>query len=68
MTGFIQKFTNIQREELPVVLHRGYFLCLLTALMVLRPAREALGMESGLDTVRWLFLGTAFFTLLEIRF
>ena len=65
MTGFFQKFTNVQREEVPVVLVSGFFFfCLLTALMVLRPAREALGMESGLDTVRWLFLGTAFFTLL----
>ncbi len=65
MTGFFQKFTNVQREEVPVVLVSGFFFfCLLTALMVLRPAREALGMESGLDTVRWLFVGTAFFTLL----
>jgi len=61
MKGFIQKFTNVQREEVPVVIASGFFFfCLLTALMVLRPAREALGMESGLDTVRWLFLGTAF--------
>lgn len=65
MKGIIQRFTNIQREEVPIVIASGFFFfCLLTALMVLRPAREALGMESGLDTVRWLFLGTAFFTLL----
>ncbi|MGA1741828.1 MAG: NTP/NDP exchange transporter [Pseudohongiellaceae bacterium] len=65
MKDFIQKFTNIHREEVPVVIASGFFFfCLLTALMLLRPAREALGMESGLDTVRWLFLGTAVFTLL----
>ena len=65
MKNFLQKFTNVKREELPVVIASGFFFfCLLTALMVLRPVREALGMESGLDTVRWLFLGTAFFTLL----
>lgn len=65
MKDFIQKFTNIHREEVPVVIASGFFFfCLLTALMVLRPAREALGMESVLDTVRWLFLGTAVFTLL----
>src|SRR5690606_9476164 len=34
------------------------------ALMMLRPAREALGMRGGLDTVRWLFVGTAIATLL----
>jgi len=65
MKDFIQKFTNIHRDEVPVVIASGFFFfCLLTALMVLRPAREALGMESGLDTVRWLFLGTAVFTLM----
>jgi AAA family ATP:ADP antiporter len=65
MKAFIQKFTNVHNEEVPVVIASGFFFfCLLTALMVLRPAREALGMESGLDTVRWLFLGTAVFTLL----
>jgi len=65
MKDFIQKFTNIHRDEVPIVIASGFFFfCLLTALMVLRPAREALGMESGLDTVRWLFLGTAVFTLL----
>lgn len=65
MAGLLSNFTNVKREELPVVIASGFFFfCLLTALMVLRPVREALGMESGLDTVRWLFLGTAFFTLL----
>src|SRR5690606_6142268 len=37
---------------------------ILTALMVVRPAREALGVEQGIDTVRWLFIGTAVVTLL----
>jgi len=41
-----------------------FFFCILTALMVLRPARDSLGMERGLDSVRWLFVGTAVVTLL----
>ena len=32
--------------------------------MVLRPAREALGMQRGMDEVRWLFVGTVVVTLL----
>src|SRR5690606_6397071 len=40
-----------------------FFFCVLSALMVIRPAREALGMRSGLDSVRWLFVGTAVVTL-----
>src|SRR3569832_1344434 len=31
--------------------------------MVLRPAREALGLQRGIETVRWLFIGTAVVTL-----
>lgn len=27
--------------------------------MMLRPAREALGMQRGMDEIRWLFVGTA---------
>jgi ATP:ADP antiporter, AAA family len=42
----------------------AFFFCVLTALMVLRPAREALGMQRGIDAVRWLFIGTAVVTLL----
>ena len=40
-----------------------YFFFVLTALMVLRPARDAIGMSGGLDAVRWLFIGTALVTL-----
>ena len=40
------------------------FFCVLTALMVVRPAREALGMQRGIEAVRWLFIGTVVVTLL----
>ncbi|AMN48396.1 MFS transporter [Steroidobacter denitrificans] len=56
---------NIRREEaVPVLLAVFFFFCILTALMVLRPARDALGMQRGIETVRWLFIGTALVTLL----
>ena len=42
----------------------AFFFCILTALMVLRPARDALGMQRGIEAVRWLFMGTALATLL----
>jgi len=64
MTTFLQRFTNIRRDELPALMASvAFFFCVLSALMVIRPAREALGMRSGLDTVRWLFVGTAIVTL-----
>lgn len=61
----VQRVFNVRRDEaLPVVLSVIFFFCVLTALMMLRPAREALGMQRGIDSVRWLFIGTALATLL----
>jgi ATP:ADP antiporter, AAA family len=65
MTAIMQRVFNVRREELGAVLTAAaFFFCVLTALMVLRPAREALGMQRGIDAVRWLFIGTAVVTLL----
>ncbi len=64
MTEFLQRFVNVKREEVaPILLSALYFFLVLTALQALRPAREALGVEQGIDTVRWLFIGTAVVTL-----
>jgi len=64
MTAALQRFTNVRKDEIPGLLaSMAFFFCVLSALMVIRPAREALGMRSGLDTVRWLFVGTAIVTL-----
>ena len=55
---------NLQREEVaPVLIAALFFFCVLTALMLLRPARDALGMERGIESIRWLFVGTALATL-----
>jgi len=65
MAMTLQGVFNVRRSEvLPVALAMAFFFCVLTALMMLRPAREALGMRGGLDAVRWLFVGTAAVTLL----
>lgn len=65
MTMTLQRVFNVRSAEiLPVALAVVFFFCVLTALMMLRPAREALGMQGGLDAVRWLFVGTALVTLL----
>jgi len=61
----MQRVFNVRRDEVAGVLAAAaFFFCVLTALMVLRPAREALGMQRGIETVRWLFMGTAIVTLL----
>ena len=64
MTSLLQRFTQVRRDEAASVLASGLaFFFILTALMVLRPAREALGMQRGIEAVRWLFIGTALVTL-----
>src|SRR5688572_12082785 len=64
MTAILQRFTQIRREEVaPVLASALSFFFILTALMVLRPAREALGMQRGIEAIRWLFVGTAVITL-----
>ena len=61
----LQGFANIRRDEAGPALVAGlFFFCVLTALMVVRPAREALGMQRGIEALRWLFVGTVLVTLL----
>ena len=65
--GLLLRHSNFVRKvvfPLPVLVAGLFFFCLLTALMMLRPARDALGMERGIDSIRWLFVGTALVTLL----
>jgi ATP:ADP antiporter, AAA family len=65
MTAIFQRIFNVRRDELvPVLFAALFFFCILTALMLLRPARDALGMQRGIEAVRWLFMGTAVITLL----
>jgi len=61
----LQDLFNLRHGETgPVLLAALFFFCILTALMLLRPARDALGMERGIESIRWLFVGTALATLL----
>jgi hypothetical protein len=63
--AILQRFANIRRDEAGPTLVAGlFFFCVLTALMVVRPAREALGMQRGIEAIRWLFVGTVVVTLL----
>jgi ATP:ADP antiporter, AAA family len=65
MTSPLQRFVNIRREEVgPILAAALYFFFVLTALGAVRPAREALGVQRGMDEVVWLFTGTAVVTLL----
>ena len=65
MKTLLQAFTNIRRQELlPTFVAGLFFFCILSALMVVRPAREALGMQRGIEAIRWLFMATLLVTLM----
>src|SRR5690606_14318704 len=65
MKKIFPQLFNVNRDEIvPVAWAVIFFFCVLTALMILRPAREALGLQSWIGSVRWLFVGTAVITLL----
>jgi AAA family ATP:ADP antiporter len=62
--ALLQRFTQVRKGEGAAVIASALcFFFILTALMVIRPAREALGMRRGIDAIRWLFIGTAVVTL-----
>ena len=50
MTKLLQRVMNIESEEVaPILMAALYFFFILTALMILRPAREALGKLPAVD-------------------
>ncbi len=64
MSDLLERIANIRRDEIPsIVASALFFFCVLTALQVIRPARDALGMQRGIEEVRWLFQGTLLITL-----
>jgi AAA family ATP:ADP antiporter len=61
----LQRLANIRKDEVPSIAASAlFFFCVLTALQVIRPARDALGMQRGIEEIRWLFQGTLVVTLL----
>ena len=43
----------------------GYFFCLLCGYYILRPVRDEMGIQAGVDQLQWLFTGT-FLTMLAV--
>jgi AAA family ATP:ADP antiporter len=60
----LQALFNVRRAEIgPVLIAALFFFFVLTALMLLRPARDALGLAHGIENVRSLIIVTAVVTL-----
>lgn len=57
--GMIEKLADFRQGELgPALLAALYFFCLLCGYFMLRPLRDAMGLDGGVDSLRTLFLIT----------
>ncbi len=57
--GWLARLTDFEEgEQTPALLAAAYFFCLMLGYFLLRPLREALGLEGGVDSLRVLFLAT----------
>jgi AAA family ATP:ADP antiporter len=53
-------------ESKSLLIATSYFFCLLASYYMLRPVRDALGVERGPDALKWLFLATLGATLVAM--
>ncbi len=50
---------DVKRGEVPAVLWSfAYFFCLLCGYYILRPVREEMGVQGGVENLQWLYTGT----------
>src|SRR5262245_57707185 len=63
--SLVRRFLRAQAgEERAVALAFGYFFMLMCAYYLLRPLRDAMAIEAGLQNLPWLYVGTFAATLI----
>ncbi len=77
MTVWLARVLKTEQHELPALLWAFfYFFCLLCSYYILRPVRDEMGIQGGVDKLQWLFSATfvgmlaavPFFGFLSARF
>ena len=62
----LRAILDVRRDEVPAVLWSfSYFFCLLCGYYILRPVREEMGVQGGVENLQWLYTGT-FITILAL--
>lgn len=57
--SWLYKIFSIKRSELPLLFYAmGFMFLLFASYAILRPLRDAMGLESGIKNLKWLFLTT----------
>ncbi|MEE9521572.1 MAG: MFS transporter [candidate division NC10 bacterium] len=55
----LKRIVNVREDETPTLLWSfAYFFCLLCSYYVLRPVRDEMGIQGGLENLQWMFTGT----------
>ncbi|MGD2139547.1 MAG: MFS transporter [Burkholderiales bacterium] len=64
--GILKRLVRVEPDEVTaLLLSFGYFFCLLCSYYILRPVRDEMGIQAGVEQLQWLFTGT-FATMLAI--
>ncbi len=59
MHGLLKRVVNAERHEAAALLWSFvYFFCLLCGYYILRPVRDEMGIQAGVDQLQWLFTAT----------
>lgn len=63
----LQRFLGVEPGELtPLVTAFCYFFCLLCSYYILRPLRDEMGLQGGVQNLQWVFTGTFVAMLLAV--
>ena len=59
MHGLLKRAVDVERQEIAALVWSfAYFFCLLCAYYILRPVRDEMGIQAGIDQLQWLFTAT----------
>jgi len=63
-----QAINALPGELLPALAGFAFFFCLFSGYFMLRPIREAMGIQGGVDNLQWLFTATFLLMLIAVPF
>lgn len=67
MNGLIEKYIDVKPHEITALIYSFiYFFCLLCAYYIIRPLRDEMGIQGGIENLPWVFSATFLAILLMV--